>query len=102
MGELGLGLSILTARRKCLLISWLQSLSTVILEPKKIKWASLVAQTVKNMPAMQETEFDPWVRKILWRREWLSPTVFLPGELCGQRSLVGYSPWGCKESDMTE
>ena len=59
VGELGLGLSILTARGKCLLISWLQSLSTVILEPKKIKWASLVAQTVKNMPAMQETESIP-------------------------------------------
>ena len=45
---------------------------------------------------------DPWVRKIPWRREWLSTPVFLPRELHGQRSLVGYSPWGCKESDMTD
>ena len=44
---------------------------------------------------------DPWVRKILWRRECLSPPVFLPGELYGQRSLVGCSSWGCKESDVT-
>ena len=35
-------------------------------------------------------------------REWLPAPVFLPGELHGQRSLVGYSPWGCKESVMTE
>ena len=38
---------------------------------------------------MQETEFDPWVGKILWRREWLPTTVFLPGEFHGQRSLAG-------------
>ena len=38
--------------------------------------------------------FDPWVGKIPWRREWLPTPVFLPGEFHGQRSLVGYSPWG--------
>ena len=37
-----------------------------------------------------------------WRRKWQCILVFLPGKLRGQRSLVGYSPWGCKESDMTE
>jgi len=38
-----------------------------------------------------------------WRKEWLPTLVFLPGEFHGQRShLVGYSPWGHKESDMTE
>ena len=46
--------------------------------------------------------FDPWVRKISWRREWLPTPGFLPGEFHRQRSLVGYSPWDCKESDMTE
>ena len=46
--------------------------------------------------------FDPWVRKIPWRREWLLSPVFLPGEIHGQRRLVGYSPWGHKELDMTE
>ena len=46
--------------------------------------------------------FDPWVRKIPWRRACQSTPVFLPGESHGQRSLVGYSPWGCKESDITE
>ena len=45
---------------------------------------------------------DPWIRKIPWRREWQPTPIFLPGEFHGQRSLVDYSPWGCKESDMTE
>ena len=40
--------------------------------------------------------FDPWVGKIPWRRAWLPAPVLLPGKSHGQRSLVGYSPWGCK------
>jgi len=36
--------------------------------------------------------FDPWVRKIPWRRMWQPTAGFLPGESCGQRSLVDYSP----------
>ena len=46
--------------------------------------------------------FDPWVRKIPWRRERLPTPIFLPGEFHGQRSLAGYSPWGHKELDMTK
>ena len=46
--------------------------------------------------------FDPWIRKIPWRRKWQPAPVFLPGESHGWRSLVGYSPRGRKESDMTE
>ena len=57
---------------------------------------------IKNLPAVQETEFDPWVKKIPWIREWLPTPVFSPGEFHGQRSLVGYSPWGHKESGMTK
>ena len=45
--------------------------------------------------------FDPWVIKISWRRKWQPTPVFLPRKSHGQRSLVGYSPWSCKESDMT-
>ena len=63
---------------------------------------SLVVQTVKNLPAMQETQIQSLVGKIPWRREWLPTPVFLPGEFHGQQSLMGYSPWGCKESDTTE
>ena len=47
-------------------------------------------------------EFDLCVGKIPWRRKWQPTPVFLPGEFHGQRSLVGYSLWGHKESDMTE
>ena len=62
----------------------------------KCKRASPVAQMVKNLPAVLETEFDPWVWKILWRREWLPTAVFWPGEFHGQRSMAGYSTWGSK------
>jgi len=46
--------------------------------------------------------FGSWVGKTPWRREWLLIPVFLPGEFHEQRSLVGYSPWGCKELDTAE
>ena len=46
--------------------------------------------------------FDLWVGKIPWMRKWQPIPVFLPGESHGQRSLVGYSPWGCKEWGTTE
>ena len=59
-----------------------------------IFWASQVVQWVKNLPAI--------FGKIPWRRAWQLPPVFMLGEFCGQRSLVGYSPLNCKESDMTE
>ena len=45
---------------------------------------------------------DPWVGKIPWRRKWQPTHVFLPGESPGRRSLVCYSPRGCKGSDTTE
>ena len=63
---------------------------------------SLMAQRVKCLPAMQETR----VQSLGWEdpleKEWQPTPVFLPGKSHGQRSLVGYSPWGRKESDMTE
>ena len=71
-------------------------------------WASQLALVIENLPAnadhVEGRGFDPWVGKIPWRRAWHStPTpVFLPEESHGQRSLVGYSPWGRKELDTTE
>ena len=61
-------------------------------------WDSLIAQSIKNLPQGRRPGFDSWVRKSPWR-----PTpVFLPRESHGQRSLVGYSPWGRKSrSDTT-
>ena len=70
-------------------------------------FASLVAQLVKNSPANAEDVkdmglIDPWVRKIPWKRKWQPTPVFLHGEYHGQKSLVGYSSWGCKELDTIE
>ena len=48
------------------------------------------------------TRVRSWAGNIPWRRSWQSAPVFLPRESYGQRSLVGYSPWGHKEADMTE
>ena len=61
-----------------------------------------MAQTVKHLSIMQET----WVRSLggedLLEREMATTPVLLPGKSHGWRSLVGYSPWGRKESDTTE
>ena len=61
---------------------------------------------VKNPPSNQESHrshrFNPWVRKIPWRRAWQPTALFLPGESHGQKTLVGYSLWGLKQSDTTE
>ena len=46
--------------------------------------------------------FEAWVRKISWRGKWQPTPVLLPGRLHGWRRLVGYSSWGCKESDTSE
>jgi len=63
--------------------------------PWWLKWLRICLQC-------RRPGFDPWVGKILWRREWQPTPVPLPGKSHGQRSLVCYSPWGWKESDMTE
>ena len=58
---------------------------------------------VKNLPAnARDVGFYPQIRKIPWRKKWQSMLVFLPGKSHGQRRLVGYSPWGHKELNMTE
>ena len=58
--------------------------------------ASLVAKTVKNLPATQKT----WVQSLGQEdapEKWQSTPVFLPRQCHGQRSLQGYNPWGCRE-----
>ena len=70
--------------------------------------ASQVVQMVKNPPANagdvreKDHRFDPCFGTTPWRTAWQPTPVFLPGESHGQRSLVGYSPWGHKEPDTTE
>ena len=64
-------------------------------------WAFLVAQSVKNLPAVQETG----VRTLGWEdpleKKMATSPVSLPGKSHGQRNLVGYSPWGYKSLDVT-
>ena len=55
---------------------------------------------VENVPAVQETGFDPWIGKIPWRRERQPTPIFLLEESHGQGSLVGYSSWCREELDM--
>ena len=73
-------------------LKWLSSSSSVYMG---LPWLL----STKNPPAVQvtqEMEFSPWARKIPWKRAWQPIPIFLSGEFHGQRSLVGYSLWGCR------
>ena len=84
----------------------------IILIDFKLYYQAVVLKTgfpggsaVKNPSARQETwrhSFNPWIRKIPWRRKWQPTPVTLPRKSHGWRSLAGHSPWGCKELDTTE
>ena len=64
--------------------------------------ASLVAQLVKNLHTVGDLGSIPELERFPWRRAWQPTLVFVPGDPLGQRSLVGYSLWGCRELDTTE
>ena len=98
---------------KFLWISWVSQMGIVYIQSGKefsscppFSWgvltlAFLVIQKVKNLPAKQET----WLRSLGWKgplKKGISTPVFLPREFHGQRSLMGHSPEGHKESDTTE
>ena len=70
--------------------------------PSGKSWASLVAQMVNNLPAVEETQVRSLSQEDPLEEERTTHSHILPGEFHGQRSLVAYSPWGCKESDTTE
>ena len=70
--------------------------------PKGFSGGTVGKESTCQFRRHKRSEFNPWVRKIPWRRTWQPTLVFLPGQSHGQRSLVGYSPWGHKESDTTE
>ena len=72
---------------------------------KKMQAASHMVQQERIRLSMQDTQemqFNPWDGKIPWSGKWQLTTVLLPGKLHGQGSLVDYSPWGRKESAITE
>ena len=58
-------------------------------------------RTCLQCKRLKRLGFSPWVGKIPWRMKWQPTPVFLPGESHEQRSLVGYSPWGHRESEHT-
>ena len=76
----------------------------------RLKWlssSSWYITGIKNPPAKQcrrhkRHRFDAWIGKSSWRRKQQPLSEFLPGKFHGQCRLAGYSPWGRKESNMTE
>ena len=75
--------------------------STLGTVPTSISWRLGSKESACQCWRCKRYRFDPWVRKIPWRRKRQPTSVFLPGQSHGQRSLAGYSPCGGRESDMT-
>ena len=65
------------------------------------KWYSHKESSCQCRRCKKRLGFDHCIGKISWRRKWQTTPVFLSGKSHGQRSLVGYSPWGCKESQLS-
>ena len=71
--------------------------------PLSLIWGFSGGSVVKESTCQcRRHGFNPCIRKTPWRRKWQPTPVFLPGKSHRQRSLVGCSPWGCKESDTTK
>ena len=86
----------------CLLSKLLQRIRSNSFYPMGFPGGASGKESACQSRRRKRHRFHPWIGKILSRRTWQPTPVFLPGESHGQRRLVGYSPWGCKESDMTE
>ena len=83
--------------------AWWAAIYGIAQSRTQLRWLSSSSSSVKESACQcRKHVFNPWIGKIPWRREWLPTPVCLPGEFHGQRSLVGYDPWGQKESDTTE
>ena len=67
-----------------------------IFQARVLEWGAIAFSVYK-----EQNELNIKMERY-WRRKWHPTPVFLPGKSHGQRSLVGYSPWGHKESDTTE
>ena len=66
------------------------------------QWSKCIEHFCLQCRRCRRCGFDPWVRKLPWRRTWQLTSVFLPGEAHGQRKLADHNPYGCKESDADE
>ena len=86
--------------------AWWAAVYGVAQNQTKLKWLSSSSprwQSGKESACQfRRHGFDSWVGKIPWWRKWRPTPVFLPGKFQGQKSLVGYSPWGHDESDTSE
>ena len=87
---------------KIKILSYLYELEHILYSVKKLPRGLPGLRGKESACQCRRRGFHPWVGKMPWRRNWLLTPVFLPGELHGQRSLVGYSPSGCKDLYMTE
>ena len=88
----------------CLCCEWEDSSGNHPASMRKLHWTFLT-QRLKiscQCKRWRRCEFNPWVRKDSWSKKWQLTSIFLPGKFYGQRSLVGYHPWGHKDSDRTE
>ena len=108
LSEGSLGMGILTGRINLYQLNTLLMYILIMLTISivNIKTGFPSGSVVKNQLAHAwdagDVGSDPWVRKIFWKRKQQPTPVFLPGKSHGQRSLVGYSPWGHKVSDTAE
>ena len=88
-----------SGRSPCVAAHWISS--ELQLGRELPRWCS-AKESACQCWRCKRHRFDPWIRKIFWRRKWQPAPIFLPGKSHTQRSLTGYSPWGPKESDTTE
>ena len=75
--------------------------SVLCIKWSKPRWCSDKESACQSR-RQKRHRFNTWVGKIPWRRKWQPTPAFLPENFHGQRSLAGYSAWGCKESDTTK
>ena len=78
----------------------MRTIFQISIECAGLPWSLSGKEPARQCKRHRRFGFDPWVGKIPYSRKWQPTPVFLPGKFCGQRSLVGYSPWGHTESDL--
>ena len=77
-------------------------MNSVIVAPRRLPWWLSGKESACSAGVARDTGSIPGSGRFPWRSAWQPTPVFLSGESHGQRSLAGYSPWGCKESDTAE
>ena len=93
----GVGLAIVGRKKKGLQSYWALSFFSL-----GFSGGSAGKESACQCSRCKRRGFDPWVRKIPWRRKWQPTPVFLPGKFHEQRGLAGYSPCGRKELDTAK